>query len=282
MTRLLFYALLCGIVLTPSPAWGQEWADFQTARSVQGESAMRVEVKYGAGKLTLLPTEGAHLYRVRMRYDESTFEPVHTYSPGRLEVGVTGTGSTRSTNLGRGGNQSELDLFLTRELPLDLSVNFGAGRAEMDLGGLRLTGFSLATGAATAQLRISEPNRETMADAHIQVGAASFQGEELGNLRARSLRVEAGAGDVTLDMGRVLLPTSRVEVSMGVGSLTIRVPEEVGVQMERSSFLASVSAPGFVRRGNQFTSPNWDQATTRITVKVEAFLGSVSVVQGSR
>lgn len=277
----LALGLILGWMAAPLSVEGQAWADFRTSRAAQGDGPLRVEVKYGAGQLTLSPSEGRQLYQLRMRYDETGFEPVHNYAPGRLEVGVTGT-TTRRTSLAWGGNESELELALSRTVPIDLSVEFGAGRAEVELGGLRLTNLSMATGAATARIRVSSPNPQTLSEAQLQIGAASVVAEGLGNLRARELKVEMGAGDVTLDMGPLLLSESRLQVSMGVGSITIRVPDDVGVRVERSSFLASVSAPGFSREGNVLTSGNWGSTRTRLNVKVDAVLGSVTIVQGSR
>ena len=93
----------------------------------------------------------------------------------------------------------EFDLELSTEVAMDLQMDFGAVKADFDLGGLRLTDLGLTTGASQTQVDVSEPNPVQMDVAQFEVGAAEFTARRLGNLNARSIRVDAGVGDITLD-----------------------------------------------------------------------------------
>ncbi|RAV24541.1 hypothetical protein DQE84_15085, partial [Staphylococcus warneri] len=90
----------------------------------------RVHVKYGAGDFTVRAGDADLLYRMQLRYDEEIFEPVAEYERGRVRLGVESVG--RSIRIGKGRSGGELDLRLGRNIPMDLDLEFGAVRADLD------------------------------------------------------------------------------------------------------------------------------------------------------
>ena len=109
------------------------------------------------------------------------------------------------------------------------------------------------------------------------MGAAQFTARRLGNLNARRIEVNAGVGDVTIDLTGDWKRDGDVVVKMGLGSLQLRFPEGVGVRLEEKTFLTSVDTEGLVKRGDAYYSLDWDKAQRKITVRVEAAFGSVDV-----
>jgi len=272
----VFALVLWAGMALPSPVAAQTWSTTQYERQIRGETELRVEVEYGMGTVTLLPAGPGILYRARVRYDEEGFTPIHDFRPGVLRVGVEG--SSRRTSLRRGEQEGELTLRLSRELPLRLKMEFGAVRSELDLGGLQLQQLDLSTGASDTRVRVSEPNPGELEQATFKVGAAAFVATDLGRLNAREINVEAGVGDVRLELGGLTRSRTRVQAKMGLGSLEIRVPDTAGVRMTRSTFLSSVNAPGLERNGNVYLSPNWDRAEVQVEIHVESAFGSVSIL----
>jgi len=264
----------------PGPAAAQEFATAQFSRQLQTEDEIEVRVRYGAGEFNLAPLASNHLYRVRLRYDEERFQPLHDFRAGRLTVGVEGT--NRRTGLRRGDRGGEMDLELSTRTPMRLHLEFGAVQARIDLGGLRLHNLQLSTGASDTEIRVSAPNPVPMDWARFQVGAAAFSAQDLGRLNARELEVEAGVGDVKIDLGGLQREETRLQAKMGLGSLEIRIPRGVGIRMDRSTFLTSVNAPDLTRRGDSYYSSDWDTAERRVVVEVEAAFGSVSVLRSNR
>lgn len=264
-------ALLCAA----APAAAQEWRTVTSARQVQGEQALRVEVTYGAGDLRVRPAEGGLLYRLQVRFDERQFRPVTEYdrASGRLRLGVEGL--RRNQRVRNGGSAT---VELSPRVPTDLKLEFGAGEADLELGGLSLRGVDLSTGASETRVRWSGPNRVQARMVKIAAGASSIRVRGLGNARAERLRFEGGVGEATLEFDGAWERNASLDVEMGVGSMTLRFPRDLGVRIDReSSFLSSFSAGGMVRRGNAWYSPNWDGARHRLTVRMNAALGSTTV-----
>lgn len=277
MPALLGLLPAVGLILAalPSPGVAQSWRSVTMSRQVSGERDLEVKVRFGAGRLTIGPEDGSALYRMHLRYDEDSFEPVADYVGNRLDLGLKGIG--RSTPW-RKQDQQEMELSLARGVPMNLELEFGAVRADLDLGGMRLKKLDLSTGASESRVEISEPNAMRMSTAGFKVGAADFRVGNLGNLNAERINVDAGVGRVVLDFGGDWQDDAAVSVEMGLGSLELRFPRGLGVQLVRNTFLTSLDSEGLVKRGNSYFSLDWEEAKHRVTVNVDAAFGSINVV----
>lgn len=266
---------LAALTVLPTLAEGQNWRTVTMSRQAEGTDPVDVRIRYGAGRFTVRPSGDGLLYRMQLRYDEDTFEPVADYARGRLDLGVDNLG--HSINLGRGRQSGEMDLLLGTGVPMDLDMEFGAVRADLDLGGLALTALSLSTGASESTVDISRPNRARMGTARFEVGAADFSIRHLGNLNAERIDIDAGVGEVTLWFTGDWQRDARVSIDMGLGSLELRMPEGLGVRLKKDSFLTSLDSEGLVKRGDYYYSLDWESAEHRVTIDLDAAFGSVRV-----
>ena len=262
--------------LGPAGVAGQEWRTMSVSRQLSGESSLEVDLTHAAGVLYLEPSGGRVLYSMDLRFDERAFDPVAEFDGRRLRLGIEGRG--RDIRIKSDGSDAEMRVALTREIPMDLSLGFGAGRAHVDLGGLRLTRLQIETGASETEMTVSRPNREVMESGRIAVGAAQFTARQLGNLNAERLEVQAGVGEVVLDLTGEWNSDGRITVEMGLGALELRVPEGLGIKLVKQSFLTSLDAPRMDREGDAWYSRDWESADRRVTIDVTAAFGSVKVV----
>ncbi len=272
-TMLLPLAVLLALPIAGS---AQSWRTITTSRQVSGERNLDVQIKYGAGRFTVRPASDGLLYRVHLRYDEDTFQPRIDYRGNRLRLGLDDTG--HSIHLGDKQSGGEMAVTLARSVPMDLDLEFGAVRAELDLGGMDLTNLSLSTGASKSMVDVSEPNKASMRSASFDVGAAEFTVRHLGNLNARSIDVSTGVGAVTLGFDGQWQQDASVSISMGLGSMELRFPEGLGVSLHKDSFLTSLDSQGLVKKGDTYYSLNWDEADRKIDIDLDAAFGSVKVV----
>lgn len=272
--RAVLVTLVLGTLGTVE-ASAQTWREETVARQRTDETSLDVEIRYGFGRFEADPADPGLLYRVDLRYDEEVAGPAVEYEDGRLRI-ASGEPEGRF-HFGRDHTGSRLGVALPRDVDLDLRMELGAVRADVELGGLRLRELSLATGAAESRLHVSEPNPVELDRARLQAGAAELTALRLGNLNANFISVEAGVGEVTLDLTGAWRRDAEVSVEMGLGALHLRFPEGLGVRLERESFLVSLDPQGLTRRGDAYVSPNWEEADRRVTVHIEAAVGSVDV-----
>jgi predicted membrane protein len=113
----------------------------------------------------------------------------------------------------------------------------------------------------------------------VEVGAAELSVTGLGNARCARISVTGGVGQVELDFTGSWLPASAtdVEVTIGLGTLTLRFPEGLGVAIDVDRFLASFEDRGFARRGSRYVSAGFDEAGARIEMHLKAVFGDVNV-----
>ena len=266
-------AVALALVATVSNAHAQEWRTITSLRQYKGEDALAVEVEYGAGRLSISPGDQTALYKATLRYDARAFKPLTQYQPGRLRVGIEG-GSIKGRNMKSG----RLDLVLGTKVPIDLNLKFGAVRADVELGGLKIRSANIQTGASETDLTVSSVNSQRCSNLEFQVGAAEFRASNLGNLNCERVRIAGGVGDVTLDFNGAWKVDADIEVDMGLGSLTLRVPRGLGVEVHKTGFLASFDSQGLVKRGNVYYSENWEKAGNRASFKIDAAFGAIKVV----
>lgn len=273
MRSTMLVALLSAVAAPALQA--QSMRTVTMSRQLEDDEEVRVDVEYGAGRLTIRSVGEGLLYRMNLRYDEERYDPVAEYSDHRLEVGVE---STRRGRRHRDSESGELSLELGRGVPMDLDLEFGAVRANIDLGGLMLTDLELSTGASESTVDISEPNRGRIETASFEVGAAEFSVRNLGNLNADRIEFDAGVGSIELGLEGDWQRDAYLAIDMGLGALELRVPEGLGVRLNKDSFLTALDSEGLVKRGDTYESADWNEADRRITIDLDAAFGSVEVV----
>jgi hypothetical protein len=274
--RRALLAASAGALAFPVTVGAQSMRTVTMSRQLEDKEPVRVSVEYAAGNFSIGALDDGLLYRMSLRYDEDRFEPITEYSAHRLHLGVDAVRG--GINVGGHGSSGELDLRLARGVPMDLSLKFGAVKADLDLGGFVLSHLDLSTGASESTVDVSEPNTLEMEQARFEVGAADFTARHLGNLGADRIEVDAGIGSVTLSFDGNWKRDARVAIDMGLGSLELRVPEGLGIQLTKDSFLTALDSEGLVKRGDTYESPDWDSAAHKVTIDLDAAFGSVKVV----
>jgi hypothetical protein len=296
-------ALLALIGFRAESLPGQEWTEFRSSRQAHAVAeSFALEVVYGVGHLSVEPAEGDLLYDVRMRYDAEQFKPVRQWSldegRGHLRVGLTTVDDDGDwiSALASGDfdvdpefsldldelkdfdeSAGTLELKLGRRLPVDLKLSAGAAATEIALGGVAVSRLELTTAASETELAFDEPNPVRMADLVIKTGAAEVTAEHLGNARFDRFDLKGGVGDVVLDFTGAWNGDATGTVRMGLGSLELKIPAEIGVWIRKSSVLTSFSAPDLVKVDGGYRSPNWESAAHKLELDLKTAFGTIDV-----
>ena len=81
---------------------------------------------------------------MQIEYDEDVFRPLAEYEGSSLRIGTESLG--RRFRLIRDRGAGKMELALSRDVAMDLNMDFGAVRADIDLGGIPLTRLEINTG----------------------------------------------------------------------------------------------------------------------------------------
>jgi hypothetical protein len=267
-----------GVMLTvgATALAAQGWRTLTSARQLAGERHLNVNVEYGAGRLRIGPAAGNLLYQMELRYDQRSMQPVTDYNRanGSLRLGIRGSERGNRT---RHHGEGRANIALAAGVPTSLRLAFGAGEADLRLGGMALEGVDISTGASETRITFDQPNRIAARRVRVEAGAAELTVTGLGNARAEQIEFEGGVGETTLDFGGSWARGARATVKVGVGSLTLRLPRGLGVRLHKESFLSSFDTSGFTHRGDFWYSANYERSRVRLDLSVDAAMGTVDV-----
>jgi hypothetical protein len=162
-------------------------------------------------------------------YDDGEWQPPQaTYAVdanGRGELVVKSKGGPRH---GAVVTRNEWDVRLSDRLPTDLNVRFGAGQADLKLGGLALTAF----------------------------------------------RITSGVGAMSLDLNGAWSRSVSGHVQGGIGNVTIRLPQDIGVRVETAVF-GRVQAANLKRDGDAYVNAAYGRSPVTLDLRVESGMGQI-------
>lgn len=276
MTRIALLTAL-SVMIAPTVA-AQTLETLVETRRVDGNRPLSVEVRFAAGELSVQPSSSDRLYRVAMSYVAEWFSPSVSYDQGanRLDVLLDGNRDLRLDDLDDPDQTLAVDL--PRDVPLDLSLAFGALQAEIELGGLTLRSAKIATGASETTLSFLSPTRGSCDRLELNVGAAEFDAVALGNSGCRTIELQGAIGQMNLDFsGDRWVGERRLIVKVGLGDVRLRIPQAIGVRLDADRFFASVSRAGLEKQGSAFVSPGFADAKAKLIIEVAAALGNVEI-----
>ena len=150
----------------------KDWQTLAISRQRSTEERLDATIRHGMGTLRLGPSDGP-LYTMQMRYDATYFDPLTVHEGSTLELGLRERDGAPFRR-GSDWESASLQVGLSHALPLALLLEFGAGRAEVDLGGLRLTDLDIRTGASETRIEVTRPNPVRLASAALAVGATAI------------------------------------------------------------------------------------------------------------
>ena len=270
--RALASRLAAATVAAPAAAGAQSWRTFDVSRQLHDSTPLLVRLEYEAGTLAVHAAQSPVLYNARLRYDAERTQPRYDYTPATrtLRLGMQKRAEGLSLERGEAG---ELRVELTRVAPLDLELRLGAVEADLDFSGLRIDHLKIESDASEAAVRFDTPNPERMRALTFQVGAASLEVGRLANANADHIRVQAGVGSVDLDFSGRWTQDIDLTLEMALGSARLRVPRDVGIQLDAQRFLATYERAGLVKRGDVWVSENYDRATYKLRIRSRVTIG---------
>jgi hypothetical protein len=200
--------------------------------SLEGAKDAEVEVRMGAGELTLKGATQAPLLEAAFRYNRERLRPEVDYRVAGSR-GILRVGQRRRSGINFGRIHNKWDLRLTDAVPLDLNVRLGAGESKIDLRGLDVTALDINMGVGEMTLDLQGPHRKSF-DVKIDGGVGSGHLYLPDDVGVR-VRVDGGIGSVNArgmtKSGHVYTNeaygkspvTIDIEVDAGIGSIDLRV-----------------------------------------------------------
>jgi hypothetical protein len=134
-------------------------------RTIERDSSQRLRVNLDMAVGDLQAGSGTEkLLLADFTYTNPTWKPEVRYrsTGGQGDLSIEQPGDRHGEYGGHVGNHKyEWDIRLARDIPTDLSVHFGAGKAQLDLGGLSLDSVDVEMGVGELKMDLrGNPRRD--------------------------------------------------------------------------------------------------------------------------
>ena len=229
----------------------------EESRSVEMGDAQSVEadITMGLGKLVI--TGGADdLMEADLTYNVPDWKPELDYRV-RGEEGHLVVRQPSSRDLGWSRRvRYEWDLRFKEGVPLDFTVELGAGRSYLEIGSLDVRRLDLDAGAGEVEIDLT------------------------GQPTLEELEIETGAGSVTVDMTGQWRADLEADISGGVGKLVLRLPRDVGVRVDVEKGIGRIKADGFTRRGGAYVNEAYGESDVTLRIDCTTGIGEIILELG--
>ena len=238
--------------------------------SASSDAPPRVEIELLDGKFEIRAGPAGTEIQVDGEYAENYYELIEEHTPADASGGPTTTIRLRPTSNGlvrmmaafRGNGDpsrqpNRLTVLIPAGRPLALTLDVSRGESRIDLGGLTLTDLNVDLSMGDHRLGFGEPLAETLQQLRISGDTGNIELDQLGNARARALRISSRMGNFTIDLGGEW-PTddvSDLEITHAMGDLRLRIPNSVRVTPDSRSS-ATMGESGRIDRREETVDPD--------------------------
>ena len=214
--------------------------------------SVRVEIDMGAGELDV--SGGSNeLLEATFTYNVEELNPEATYSNGKLVVRHDDIKEGIGTFFDLDDYRNEWDLRLNEGVPMEMSIDLGAGRTDLTLGSLALTTLDINAGAGGVDLDLS------------------------GSQSLNRLDFDMGAGEFTLDLTGDWQDDLEAVIRGGVGELNLRLPSNVGVRVDVDTGIGGVDTSGLTKDGDVYTNDAYGESEVTLRISIDGGVGQINL-----
>jgi hypothetical protein len=251
----------------------------------EGVRRLTMELQVGAAELKLASHKGPPLVRLDIGHSAGQAPRIDfskNGGEGHLSVRSSHEDGAGFSILGGRKNQPLKDAWaisISRDQPCVLDVEFGLGSGSADFGGLNLEELKFATGLSDVELNFSLPCAGTARRVELATGLGSMEVRGLSNLRMGQLQFAGGLGSAVLDFSGAFRQNLEVALDVGMGSLDLKVPENMGVKIRHDdNFLSSHEFDRLERTSSDtWYSTNWRDGPGNLSFQLSVGMGSVDL-----
>ncbi|MGD8996583.1 MAG: toast rack family protein [Anaerolineae bacterium] len=244
---------------------------------LSGTEPVDVDILFGAGRLELEAGVPDDLLSGYFRYNVERWAPEITFEGSELTIRQGGDEDAWGIPSGNIRNRWELEF--SPSLPLEMDLRAGAGEGELDLTDLMISSLDVDIGAGDFALRFDKPNAVAMDHLTLDTGASKIEVVGVGNANLQTMRLQGGVGDVSLDLTGGWSRSAEITVRAGAGALTLRLPKNVGVEVETRGGLTNVEAYGLRQMGSTYTNDAFGETEIELRVSVTTGVGNVRLIE---
>jgi hypothetical protein len=257
--------------------------------NITKEKELKVDIEIAFGSITIERGEKGLIAEVDYEEgnDKEDFDVSYevTGETGRLSIKLKKATYTWGEDDDEDKNdhahhKRHLHLKLNDAIPTSFNIELGAGKGDIDFTGLQVKDVKISTGASSVNIKCDKPNAITADEISIETGVSKFSAKDMGNLNFRKLKFSGGIGSYKLDFNGTLRQSAKAEIEVGLGSIHVYIPKTTPAKIEYDdTWLSSFDIDDDFEtiKEDVYTTKDFEKADKKLTIKLEAGLGSVRV-----
>jgi hypothetical protein len=242
-----------------------------------GAESADIDLVFGAGRLQIEAGVSDRLMSGTFRYNVDRWAPQLTREGDTLTIRQGGDEAKWGIPSGNVRNRWELEF--SPQVPLDMNIRVGAGEGELDFTDLMVSELDVDIGAGDLVLHFDRPNPVAMDHLTLDAGASKIEVLGVGNASPETMRLQGGIGDISVDLTGDWSRSADVAIRAGAGALTLRLPDDVGVEVETRGGLANVEAYGLRQMGGTYTNDAFGETGIELIIDVVTGVGNVRLIE---
>ncbi len=261
---------------------------YHKAIPLTNERELKVTLDAGFGDVTISRGKSSTIVDADITTEkENPVSDFFDYTPrggiGYLSVNTNANEESHSRHHSinfDGFHSNTWDMKFTDAIPISFELGLGLGSGNIDLSGLDVKDLKLSAGASSVQLRFDKPNKSVIENLTIESGLSKFEGKGLCNANFNRLKFEGGVGSYTLDFDGELKREVDVDIEVGLGSLIVYIPENIGAKIiYEKNWIAHFDLDKEFNEAeeNNYYSANYRTAEGKMNIRVEAGLGAIKI-----
>ncbi len=273
--------LILALLLTRATAGDQR--TILTVDEVLDEKvqSMEIDIEFGFGEIRVERGNPAKAVTGYMQYDEASIRPSAKYKVegDRAYFRLVTKSRHRGWGLDDSFDSPESEIYFTTRVPLDIDFSCGLGEASLDLGEMKVRELSLDNGLGETTLNFSTLNGVELRRLSVDNGLGELTALNLSNARTKILSFDCGLGEATLDFRGESRHDMEVDINVGLGSVTLKIPQGYNVELDaEENFLSSINTRGLERLSrSRYRSFDYDPKKPTISIDASVGLGSIDL-----
>ncbi len=166
----------------------------------------------------------------------------------------------------------------------DLNLNFGIGKANLDLSYLPISNCKIRTASADVVLGYmgNIPNTVNMDTLSVAINMGSLYADELQFSNARKTFIDVKYGSINLSFSNLMAQPSTISTTVGAGSVNIKLPESKHpyIVKIKNNAMCRTTIPSFLREmeDKSLVSKGYSpDAKNLMTFLIDVTVGAVSL-----
>ncbi|WP_425446308.1 LiaF domain-containing protein [Dethiothermospora halolimnae] len=239
---------------------------------VKGQKELEVRLDVSGADLSISKTED-NLFKGIIETNIKNLKPKIELKDNRIII------DDNFKYNGLGKYENNWNLKFTNNIPLKLDIDSNASDNGFDFTGMKISKLDIDTNAASTDINFNEKNEEDLDKIKLDINAGDLDIFDIGNANASDINVDVNAGSVDIDFGDKVFKDTEVSIEANASSITIDVPEDVGISIEKENMLSSLSynSSEFDKVNGRYISKNYDKAKYKIEIELEGGVSSFDI-----